>query len=82
MVTFDLLRYRRVQNWTKGKYKSTTLAGHKEIVWSVLAEGDKIVSGSEDMTIKIWEADSGMCMNTLKGHKNGTVSLSASLSYN
>ena len=66
--------YRRVQNWTRGKYKSHTLSGHKEIVWSVLSDGDKIISGSEDMTIKIWEADSGMCLNTLKGHKNGTVS--------
>lgn len=68
--------YRRVQNWSRGKYKATPLAGHKEIVWSVLFDGDRIVSGSEDMSIKIWEAESGMCLNTLKGHKNGVICLS------
>ncbi len=43
-------------------------------MWSVLYDRDRIISGSEDMTIKIWDSESGMCMNTLKGHKNGTVS--------
>lgn len=66
--------YRRVQNWSRGKYKATSLSGHKEIVWSVLHGGDRIVSGSEDMTIKVWETESGMCLNTLRGHKNGVVS--------
>jgi WD40 repeat protein len=70
----NLFRYRRVQNWSKGRYKATALSGHKEIVWSVLTDRDRIISGSEDMTIKVWETDSGMCLNTLKGHKNGTVS--------
>lgn len=66
--------YRRVQNWSRGRYKATALSGHKEIVWSVLHTNDKIISGSEDMTIKVWETDSGMCLNTMRGHKNGVVS--------
>jgi WD40 repeat protein len=69
--------FRRAQNWRKGKFRTTPLNGHKEIVWSVLFDGARIVSGSEDMTIKIWDAESAMCVNTFRGHKNGTICLSS-----
>jgi len=68
--------YRLNQNWRKGKFKTTTLNGHKEIVWSVLFDGQRVVSGSEDMTIKVWDAANASCLNTLRGHKNGTICLS------
>ena len=31
---------------------------------------EKIISGSADKTIKIWEIESGKCLNTLKGHND------------
>jgi len=30
---------------------------------------NKIVSGSNDKTIKVWDIESGDCLKTLEGHK-------------
>jgi len=43
-----------------------TLKGHSGVVTSVAVYKDKIVSGSEDNTIKIWDFKSGKLLNTLK----------------
>ena len=45
------------------------LSGHSEAVNSVgfSADGRKVVSGSEDKTVKIWNADSGEVIQTLSG---------------
>ena len=45
------------------------LSGHDGTVWSVAlsADGSKVVSGSEDSTVKIWSADSGEVLQTLSG---------------
>lgn len=45
------------------------LSGHDDDVWSVgfSADGSKVVSGSEDKTVKIWNADSGEVIQTLSG---------------
>ena len=47
-----------------------TLKGHSYSVLSVAysPDGTKIISGSDDATIKIWEANTGQCLKTLKGH--------------
>ena len=47
-----------------------TLEGHIEAVWSVAYSPDstKIISGSGDETIKIWDANTGECLKTLEGH--------------
>ena len=37
-------------------------------VWSVTIAGDKIVSGSKDRTLRIWDSNSGECTKELKGH--------------
>jgi WD40 repeat protein len=48
-----------------------TLHGHKNSVRSVCIsnDGKKIVSGSWDDTIKIWEAQTGNNIKTLYGYK-------------
>ena len=45
------------------------LSGHAAGVWSVgfSADGSKVVSGSKDQTVKIWNADSGEVIQTLSG---------------
>jgi WD40 repeat protein len=35
----------------------------------------KILSGSRDRTIKIWDGDSGICLHTLKGHGGSVLCL-------
>ena len=51
-----------------------TLEGHSHEVISVAysPDGTKIISGSKDKTIKIWDANTGQCLKTLEGH-TGTV---------
>ena len=34
----------------------------------MFADGQRVVSGSDDNTVKIWDAESGTCLNTLSGH--------------
>lgn len=44
-----------------------TLIGHTEVVTSVAFSGDgsTVVSGSDDQTIKVWDAKTGACRTTL-----------------
>jgi WD40 repeat protein len=47
-----------------------TLEGHSSHVSSVAFSHDstRLASASGDRTVKIWEASSGACLQTLKGH--------------
>ena len=45
-----------------------TLQGHTGGVWSSQMQGNIIVSGSTDRTLKVWNAESGQCLHTLYGH--------------
>eukprot|EP01052_Picozoa_sp_SAG31_P021259 SAG31_NODE_1635_length_7682_cov_5.457471_1_plen_494_part_10 len=49
---------------------TTTLQGHTSAVTSVCfsAGGETIVSGSNDKSVKIWDAATGECVQTLQGH--------------
>jgi len=54
-----------------------TLKGHAGPVWSVAfhPEGERLASGSEDFSIKLWDLDSGLEMVTLHGHLASVRSL-------
>ncbi|MDJ0845960.1 WD40 repeat domain-containing protein [Crocosphaera sp.] len=49
-----------------------TLTGHRNSVLSVVvtADGNKIISGSEDKTIKVWDLHRGKELRTFTGHSN------------
>ena len=51
------------------------LSGHAEGVYSVAfsADGSKVVSGSGDQTVKIWNAYSGEVIQTLSGEKDNNI---------
>jgi WD40 repeat protein len=34
---------------------------------------DKIISGSDDKTVKVWDAASGACLHTLRGHEDSVA---------
>jgi WD40 repeat protein len=48
--------------------------GVSSVSWNV--DGSKIASGSDDTTIKIWDALTGEVLNTLEGHSGYVYSLS------
>lgn len=47
-----------------------TLAGHTDVVTSIALspDGKKLISGSYDKTVVIWDLSTGKALNTLKGH--------------
>jgi len=57
------------------------LSGHAGSVTSVgfSADGSKVVSGSDDGTVKIWNADSGEVIQTLSGEIDNCVQYSRCL---
>ncbi|WPJ63597.1 hypothetical protein SMAC4_13655 [Sordaria macrospora] len=57
-----------------------TLEGHSGDVYSVAfsPDGQRLASGSEDETIKIWDPASGSCLQTLKGHSGDVRSVAFS----
>ena len=62
--------YRR--HW-EGAWQDTrclrTLSGHSDRVNAVaVLDADRIVSGSDDKTLKVWSVTSGECLQTLSGH--------------
>ena len=53
------------------------LTGHQGLVRSVAVtpDGRYIVSGSEDMTVRVWERDTGKEVQKLTGHQSGVTSV-------
>ena len=56
------------------------LMGHTTIVTSASfsPDGTKVVSGSGDQTVRIWDAVTGECEQTLQGHSDWVTSASFS----
>jgi dynein assembly factor with WDR repeat domains 1 len=55
-------------------WRSTILSGNINSALTIYS--DKIVTGSFDKKAKIWDANTGQCYHTLKGHKMEIVCLS------
>ena len=61
--------------WWSNYDPHTTLTGHSSTVLSVPVTGDRIVSGSVDHTIKVWDLNSGRLIRTLRGHSSSVYSV-------
>lgn len=63
-------------NWRYNVIKHPlVLKGHDDHVITCLQfSGNRIVSGSDDNTLKVWSAVSGKCLRTLVGHTGGVWS--------
>ncbi|MGH9938119.1 MAG: WD40 repeat domain-containing protein [Blastocatellia bacterium] len=51
------------------------LKGHSDGVRcvAVTADGRRVVSGSDDKTVRVWEVESGRCLATLEGHTSAVL---------
>ncbi|XP_064483406.1 F-box/WD repeat-containing protein 7-like isoform X1 [Ornithodoros turicata] len=67
-------RYRLRRNWLRGSCHVRTFHGHTQAVFCVQFDETRIVSGSSDKTIKVWNmrTNSPWSVMTLVGH-SGTV---------
>lgn len=72
------LFYQRLQldqNWERGNTDVHVLNGHADSVYCVQYDHDKIVTGSRDRTIKLWDISTFQCLRTLKGHQASVLCL-------
>lgn len=71
-------------NWRSNQIRTPKiLSGHDDHVITCLQFcGNRIVSGSDDNTLKVWSAVSGKCLRTLIGHTGGVWSSQMSVEGN
>ncbi|KXN71671.1 WD40 repeat-like protein [Conidiobolus coronatus NRRL 28638] len=63
-------------NWLTGKAHRTSIFTHGyKIITCLQFDNQRIVSGSEDGAINVFETSSGKKLHTLKGHKGGVWAL-------
>ncbi|UYV76441.1 hypothetical protein LAZ67_14000406 [Cordylochernes scorpioides] len=52
-----------------------TMVGHSHTVRCLQVDEDKVVSGSYDHTLKVWDLRTGLCRETLVGHEGAVLCL-------
>ncbi|KXS20561.1 WD40 repeat-like protein [Gonapodya prolifera JEL478] len=64
------------RNWAAGRYKLLSFPGHNQNVVTCLQfDGDKIVSGSDDQTMNVYDVRTGALRRRLEGHEGGVWAL-------
>ena len=73
-------RRRLEQNWNNGRYATFQLPrpehpedAHDECVYTIQYDGNYLVSGSRDKSIKVWDLQTQRCIRTLKGQHDQSV---------
>ena len=64
-------RHRISSNWNHGRYSARQYHGHTNGVMCLQFDDKILATGSYDSTIKIWNAETGEELRTLKGHTDG-----------
>ncbi|KAJ2613566.1 hypothetical protein EV177_002480 [Coemansia sp. RSA 1804] len=63
------------RNWAQGVADMHVITGHGDSVYCVQADHDKIVTGSRDRTVKMWDSRTFECLRTLAGHDASVLCL-------
>ena len=68
----ELFRQARLSNATKFERATFQSEGHRGSVtcMAIFPDG-RVVSGSDDNTLRVWDVYTGQCLQTLEGHKRG-----------
>lgn len=61
-------KYTQEKKWKSASFKQVTLTGHIGTVWTLGFDSQKLVTGSFDKTVKIWDMKTHRCLRTLRGH--------------
>ena len=65
---------KKLENNTDDLVCTRTFLGHKEWIRCIrFLSKNRIVSGSDDYMIKIWNLDTGECLKTLRGHEDSVT---------
>ena len=58
------------RNWRKGSYQVQDFIGHTDAVMCLQFDemSSRLVTGSFDNTLRVWDTESGNCLAILKGH--------------
>ncbi|KAI8967872.1 WD40-repeat-containing domain protein [Mycotypha africana] len=64
------------RNWRENRYKKMLLEGHEEdLVTCLQFDNEKIVTGSDDHSINVYDINTGELKRVLKGHDGGVWAL-------
>jgi len=63
-------------NWQHGRCHQTSFSGHEtNVVTCLQFDSDRIVSGSDDTTINVYDTKTGQLLKKLEGHNGGVWAL-------
>ena len=59
------------KNWRRGKYNVLEFRGHSGPITCLQYDEQRnlLVSGSADMTVRVWDTNNQSCISILKGHR-------------
>ncbi len=68
-------RYTLDARWTSSAPQTKHLTGHTDSVYCLEFDSKRIISGSRDRTIKMWDIQTGRCLGTFRGHYGSVLCL-------
>ncbi|CAN6674057.1 hypothetical protein TRVA0_050S00430 [Trichomonascus vanleenenianus] len=61
------------RRWKNGSYKAVSFQGHKDSIYCVQFDDEKIITGSRDQTIRVWCTRTGKALRTVSRTSSSTI---------